>query len=238
MNKKLIITGMCCFVLISGICYSCSFKSKQTPVLINSVTDEIKSDKLSQANIQPTQTPSVSSEKDGKELNEGLIETEEARQSSENTMVYVHVCGAVKNPGVFKVKSDARIIDIIVLSGGMTKDAAGDYINQASKVQDGQRIYIPTNKELEELSTSEYIKGELDNSLDPKQAGTSSTLVNINTASEEELMKLPGIGQAKASSIIDYRTTEGQFQTTTDLMKIPGIKEGLYNKLSSYITVN
>jgi competence protein ComEA len=62
-------------------------------------------------------------------------------------------------------------------------------------------------------------------------------LININLAGKEELMNLPGIGEAKAASIIEYRSANGHFQTIEELMKIPGIKEGLFNKVSSYITV-
>jgi competence protein ComEA len=133
-----------------------------------------------------------------------------------------------------------------VLSGGFTKEAAGDYINQAQPVYDGQRIYIPTQDEVKELPVAEYVAGQalsveqstLTNTGDTNNTGskdTSSTLVNINTANAEELMNLPGIGQAKANSIIDYRTTKGDFKTIEDLMSISGIKEGLFNQISSYI---
>ena len=100
-------------------------------------------------------------------------------------------------------------------------------------VEDGQRIYIPTKNELDELNIEEYVTGDIKNHSDSE----ASEKVNINTAGESELMSLPGIGQAKAKSIIDYRNKNGDFKAITDLMNISGIKDGLFAKIEDLIIV-
>lgn len=164
---------------------------------------------------------------------EGLIREDQGKERPE-TLLYVHLCGAVEQPDVYKVVPGTRLFEVIELAGGLTKTAAADYINQAMKVEDGQRIYIPTKDEMKELDVTElleYKQEETDTNKDlPK-------LVNINEADSEELMELPGIGQAKAASIIEYRSTKGEFKSIEDLMNIPGIKEGLFHQVEAYIAV-
>ena len=90
-------------------------------------------------------------------------------------------------------------------------------------MEDGQQIYIPSREE-QQVSTA-------------KTGESSDGLISINQATKEEFMTLPGIGEAKAESIISYREEHGKFQSTEDLMKISGIKEGVYNKIKDYITL-
>jgi len=232
MNKKIIIAGISCtFLLISGICYSCSFKG-------NSDQSGLKTT-LSHTKLTPS--PSVANDK-----NTMLDKSEQMDSKSENTPVgttiYVHICGAVLKSGVYEVASDARISDLIKLAGGLSKKAAGDYINQAKKVSDGERIYIPTVDEVAKLSKQQLLEGDKtsdsgNNQDTTQQSQTSGTQININIATAEQLMNLPGIGQAKAESIISYRTENGKFQKIEDLMKISGIKEGLFGKIKAFIIV-
>lgn len=260
MKNKFMIAGItCCFFLISGICYSCAYNNKDTSAtLVTSLTENgEKSGAQNNTNYESTEQElqeSVSEEQKPnlqslEELNSKQLAAEEKNSqeiSKDEALIYVHICGAVANPGVYEAVIGTRLFDFIELSGGLTKDAAGDYINQAQPVCDGQRIYIPTEDEVKELPVAEYAAGQ-DLSADqsaftePDAANltgdkdTSSKKVNVNTANAEELMSLPGIGQAKAKSIIDYRTTNGNFKSIEDLMSIPGIKEGLFNQISSYI---
>ena len=97
-------------------------------------------------------------------------------------------------------------------------------LNQAEKLSDGQKIYVPTISESEESDNASGI------SADGK--------VNINRATAEELMTLPGIGESKANDIISYRETNGSFAKIEDIMNIPGIKDGVFNKISGSITVD
>ena len=106
------------------------------------------------------------------------------------------------------------------MAGGMTADAAADAVNLARVAADGEQIYIPTS---EEVQTQGTVPGA-------QSAAGGQDKVNINTASAEELMTLSGIGEAKAESIIRYREENGGFETPEDLMKISGIKEGVFEK--------
>lgn len=136
----------------------------------------------------------------------------------------VYICGAVVNPGVYEVSEGARIFQVLELAGGLTEDAAVTELNQAEPVQDGQMIYIPT---LEEAAVQAA-----------KEQEAADGRVNINTASVEELMRLPGIGESKAQSIIAYREEHGAFAGTEDLMNITGIKAGVYEKIKNSIKVD
>ncbi len=234
MNKKFVITGITCiFLIISGICYSCSFRGTDSKLLPTSSEreDELTKDPGDLTNENRKEEELSQEQKDG----DPKVVLVEGQEELQNVMqVYIHICGAVANPGVYQVASGARIYDLIRMSGGLTKEAAGDYINQARQVSDGERIYIPMKSEVENLTPEEYVKGEQTSDQETKE---SSSLININTADAQALMTLPGIGQSKADSILDYRTKNGNFKTIEELMNISGIKEGLFSKISPYITV-
>jgi competence protein ComEA len=228
MKKKYIIVGFTCiFFLISGICYSCTFQQKDGAVLLANKSKE------------QTELP-AKQEKSIENSNENVLQEKQQEQQPEEVPkeIYVHICGEVKEPGVYRLQAQARLVDAITLSGGLTKEAAGDYINQAQKLSDGQRVYIPSRKELEKLSLEEYLAGEQAEELTSQGTDKGSSLIDINTADLKTLMELPGIGQAKADSIISYRNANGSFKTTDELMKIPGIKEGLFRQISSLIIAN
>ncbi len=229
-NKKIMITGLsCAFLLISGLCYSCTFKDSGKSGLQTTLTDTTPSPK-------PSQESGHNSTKKQK-----IVDTpdDSSGDTLMNAEIYVHLCGAVENPGVYRAQDGARLSDLIKLAGGLHKNAAGDYINQAKKVVDGQRVYIPTVEEVSKLSKDQYIEGDNGNNQDTaKQTDSGGDLININTATAEQLMNLPGIGQSKAESIISYRTKNGQYKKVEDVMKISGIKEGLFGKIKSYICVN
>ncbi len=250
-RKYIILAAACSFLLIAGICYSCAYKpaSNDTTLQLSDQQEKDWDGASKQENSAPDDTSEHYSDTgktdetensepiQGKDMDTVVSVSENAVELSSN---YVHICGAVKHPGVYQSKADSRLIDLVEQAGGFTDKAAEDYINQASKVQDGQRIYIPTEEEVKELSAGERMDGdsteETTTQASPESSG--SKLININTATAEELMELPGVGEAKAASIIDYRNTKGKFKSIEDLMKISGIKEGLFQKVSKYITVN
>ena len=138
-------------------------------------------------------------------------------------MVYVYVCGAVRDPGVVEVPEGSRAEEALRLAGGMTAEADLFYVNLAETVTDGQKLYFPTTEEAKRLETAAKAAEE--------------GLVNINTASEEELCTLPGIGASRAADIVRYREKNGSFQTKEDIMKVSGIKQNAYDKLCDKITV-
>lgn len=159
---------------------------------------------------------------------EEFPELEAAEQAAETRVVepqtvYVYVCGAVRAPGVVEVPEGSRAAEALELAGGMTTEADPFYVNLAEIVTDGQKLYFPTASEAEELEAAGKAAEE--------------GLVNINTASAEELCTLPGIGASRAADIVRYREKNGAFQTKEDIMKVSGIKQNAYDKLCDRITV-
>lgn len=134
-------------------------------------------------------------------------------------VIRVHISGEVYFPGVYTVSADSRIYEVVRKAGGFTSDADTDRVNQAKKVSDGEKITIPSVKEQEN-----------------NQSDTG--YVNINSANEESLCTLPGIGTTRARQILEYRNEHGDFQKIEDIMNVTGIKEGLFEKIAPYITVS
>ncbi|NLL71945.1 MAG: hypothetical protein GX237_00245 [Clostridiales bacterium] len=219
-NKYIPILASGLFIIIAGVFYSCSYKENQGQeiLLISQENDSKQKDNQSNTNQNNDQ--------------DNADQTLWIQLDSVEEHIYVHLCGAVVKPDVYEVESGSRLKDLIVLAGGLTSDAAGDYINQASLVEDGQRIYIPTKDELKDLSLSDYISGDGDEGNDER-----GSKVNINKADEAELMTLTGIGEAKAKSIVEYRKKNGEFKDIRDLMNVPGIKEGLFAQIEDEITL-
>ena len=136
-----------------------------------------------------------------------------------------HVCGAVKTPGVYELESEARICDAITAAGGLKKKADECNVNQAQLLTDGQQVYIPYKSE----AHAEKVSSE--------KSSSDSSKVNINTATAEELTSIPGIGEAKATSIIQYREEKGSFSSIDEIKNISGIKDGVFARIEAYITV-
>jgi len=141
---------------------------------------------------------------------------------NKNEDIYVYICGCVNNPGVYQCVQGMRVYEAIDMAGGFTEDACTEALNLAELVKDKEKIYVP---DVQTASNSENI------------SDNTSGRININTATIEELMTLPGIGEAKAKDIIAYRTQNGSFTATEDIMKISGIKEAAYAKIRDYITI-
>lgn len=162
----------------------------------------------------------------GKELiqTEFLDETEEVSESANSVseeQIWVHVCGEVKNPGVYSLSAGSRVFDAIEAAGGFTGKADETSLNLALTLEDEGKIYVSE-------------KGKED---DKTGAADSSGKVNLNTATLEELMTLPGIGEVRARAILSFREKNGGFQKIEDLLEVDGIKEGIFKKLESLIVV-
>lgn len=155
-------------------------------------------------------------------LSEGDLDSREG-------ILYVYICGAVTSPGVYQLAEGSRLFEVIDAAGGMQETADVTSQNLARVVQDGEQIQILTKEEAQELKKSGVLAA---GSVEQKQG-----LVNINTASVQELTTLTGIGESRALAIIAYREEHGLFQSVDGIKKVTGIKEGLFEKIKSQITV-
>ncbi|MBM6947747.1 helix-hairpin-helix domain-containing protein [Mordavella massiliensis] len=167
----------------------------------------------------------VSLEKEAPESG-GQQEEEEAGALREGT-VFVYVCGQVASPGVYELTEGARVYEALEAAGGALDGGYPESLNLAQEVQDGQKLYVPTQEEA--------LAGGIPQEGGP--GGGAQAKVNLNTAGLEELMTLTGIGQTRAEAILAYREEQGQFRAPEDIMNVDGIKEGIYEKLKDEITV-
>ena len=187
--------------------------------------------------------------------NDVYAETQECICEPDNlkepTEFYVDIKGAIKKPGVYLANSNNIVKDIIDMAGGLKSNATTDNINLSQKVTSEMVIYICTKTELKNstttttTTTSQTVNStttSVTNTCSPFQENVqsngqeSNTLVNINTASKEELMTIPYIGDSKADAIIIYRT-ENKFTKIEDIVNVTGIGENVFAKIKDYITV-
>lgn len=159
---------------------------------------------------------------------------ESSAKSSSAVEVYVDVDGAVARPGVYRFKDGARVSQAIDAAGGLSAEADVTGLNRASKVTDGQKIYVPR---VGEQHAAAAVGGAESGAATTPGAGSSSGLVNINTASAAELQTLSGIGPSMAQSIIDERSKNGPFASVDDLMRVSGIGEKKLAKIKDCICV-
>ena len=157
----------------------------------------------------------------GESSNESVLESDGKKQEAENDNIYVYVNGQVKYPGVYKLKNGDRAYKAIKKAGGLTKNAKKNNINLAETVVDAQNIYVMSKKEYKKSLSKKGVSDELEGNLNENQ-DTDGSLININTADESELTKLPGIGNSKAAAIIKYREENGNFSLKEDIKKEVG----------------
>lgn len=152
-------------------------------------------------------------------------------ESKDNKEITVYINGEVKNPGVYKIKNDGRIEELVKMSGGFTESADRFKLNLAKKLRDEDYIYVDKIVEGQANAVSNSTQSS---------AGTSSAQggkININSASKEELKTIPGIGDVTAQKIIEYREKNGNFSTVEDLKKIDRIGEKTLDKIKDKIDV-
>lgn len=170
---------------------------------------------------------------------ETIILSEDGRTASENSnevnsdefvsqepdmlKCFVHICGEVEKPGVYELEEGSRVFQAVEAAGGFTEEASQSSMNLAETIADGMQIVILSKEEAEAVQAA----------AEESAAG----LVNINQASKEQLMALPGIGESRAEDIIRYREESGGFQRIEDIMKVSGIKDAAFQKIKDSITV-
>lgn len=171
-------------------------------------------------------------------------------ETSEEPKIKVDIKGQVLNPGVYQLESNSRVKDVIELAGGLTEEANTSLINLSKKITDEMVIIIYSNEEVKNSNVKEIetvfkvVEKECqcpniknDSCINTELEDNETTkLININTATKEELMTLTSIGESKAELIIEYRSTN-PFNTIEDLMNVSGIGENLFNKIKEHITV-
>lgn len=149
-------------------------------------------------------------------------------------LVYVHVGGAVHRPGLYELPDGSRIFDAVQAAGGATDDADLDSLNLASKVKDGDKVLVPVRIE---PGADPPPGGASGAAGVPGAAGAPGGLINLNSATAEQLDSLPGIGPSTAQKIIAYRTEHGGFRRVDDLMEVPGIGPAKFEELKDLVTV-
>ena len=147
--------------------------------------------------------------------------------SVQNQVIFVDIGGAVEKPGVYEVAEGTRLFEVIEMAGGLTEDADADHVNRATFVEDGQKIIIP-------VIGSEYSGDQ--SSAASAVPDVNSGLININTASADELKTLSGIGDVMAERIVEYRSSTA-FKSKEDIMSVDGIGSKTYEKIKDDITV-
>ena len=140
--------------------------------------------------------------------------------------VVVHVAGAVSSPGVYTLPADSRVDDA-VRAAGATADADLSQLNLAQKLADGQKITVPVAGATPADGSSAATTADSDN----------GGLININTATQEELESLPSIGEVRAQAIIAYREEHGGFRTIDELKEVSGIGDKIFADISPHVTV-
>jgi competence protein ComEA len=239
-NKKIIMIICGLFILLSGFAY---INSDAIGKFV--YKDDTEYSSLDDTKYVSSKNTDCISSSDKKSYNKmSGKDNHNDKKSNGQSQVVVYICGAVKHPGVYKFTAGSRINDAINAASGFKKGAARTAINQARVLEDGEQITIPTLKQVKRKQLSKITDGDnfqdktTDNeNTDSSERESQDTLININTASAGELTSLSGIGQSRADAIIEYRQSNGKFQSIEDIMKIPGIKQGIFNKIKNKISV-
>lgn len=155
----------------------------------------------------------------------------EMENTTEPATIIIDVCGAVSNPSVVHLNEGGRVYEAIDKAGGLTSEADTRSINLAQILMDGEKIYVPTKKEIE----SSNALNSINNSIQSQHV--RSSLININTADSVALQALSGVGPSTAEKIIDYREENGKYRSIDDLKNVSGIGEKTFEKLKSKITI-
>ena len=192
---------------------------------------------------------------------DGSAQTVGGEQPADSTVIWVHVCGAVRKAGVYELPAGSRVFEAVQEAGGFAADADESYVNQAQRLSDGAKLVIPTVEQVEEAAGDSRTEagrigiveqagvqeagygvsaagtGDSDVRTDPVSVSADGR-ININTAPEAQLCEIPGIGATRAAAIAAYRQEHGGFSSIEEIMNVSGIKEGTYAKIKDRITVN
>ena len=171
--------------------------------------------------------------------------------NKENEKCYIDIKGAINNPGVYLLDCNNNINDVINIAGGLKDNADTSLINLAKKLKDEMVIIIYTKEEVKKSNILETVikevekecicpniqnDGCINDQINDTISNSQNELININTATKEQLLTIPGIGESKAKAIINYRETKGKFNNIEEIQNVDGIGSKLYEEIKIYIT--
>ncbi len=235
-------------------CFLCGCTRKEELLFLTEETIPEENGAAESADIDGT-TPSRQGAGTASESAEAPVEEMSVKEpAAESSLLYVHVCGAVKAPGVYELPAESRVYEAVQAAGGFSEDAEQNYVNQAQILTDGTKLVIPTRAEAAvaadggepdpgaaagEKSGAALQFGIISDETAPadENAKPADAKININTASTKELCDIPGVGETRAAAIVSYREAHGSFAKPEDIMKVSGIKEGMYEKIKDSISV-
>lgn len=183
------------------------------------------------------------------EENANVVENEIKVEESSKNLIYVYVAGEVNNPSVVELEEGQRVADAIEKAGGLTDSGEIKNINLAYKLQDGEKLYIPSLDEVIESKENDiniaYITSGINSGENQKNNNAESNLnsnidnglININTATQTELETLDGIGPSTAKKIIDYRDENGKFKSIEEIQNVSGIGDAKYAGIKDDICI-
>ena len=160
---------------------------------------------------------------DGSEAAVSEVIRDESTEEAPQTL-FVHVCGEVNAPGVYELPAGSRVCQAIEAAGGLTGEADDRLLNQAALLADGMQIRVCAEAETGPADGTGMLTDD-------------SGMINLNTADRDALMALPGIGEARAAAIIEYRELHGGFSRAEELLNIEGIGEKSFSRLKKLVTV-
>jgi competence protein ComEA len=209
-KKRLIIAVVVFMLLIIALIYVCTPPKEESEI------------------VQPPDSTGVTKQA------ENTTNTISTESTEKEGPIIIDVSGAVKSPMVIELESGSRVNDAIEACGGLAENATTTQINLAALLSDGEKVYVPTNEEVE----AGVYQAVVDGSGASSGSGTSATgKININTADEGALQQITGVGPSTAKKIVDYRQSNGRFQSIEDLKNISGIGEKTFAKMQDQITV-
>ena len=225
-------------------------QSQTNALVVEAETDEATSDSLAPEEglsknsvVSSSAVSGIANEISREEANEEVNEESETNaNSAPNETWYVDIKGAIKVPQIVPVTPGMRVHDVVEMAGGVTGEADQSQVNLAQLVTDQMVIYVPKVGEEVSPSTETLVAdSQVTESAVSESSGDGTSdgdLVNINTADTTMLQTLSGIGEKRAADIINYRETNGLFETVDDLDQVSGIGEKTMEKLRPLITVN
>lgn len=202
--------------------------------------DEVVIEQAKSGRAQETEMEESGSKAESKEQNSEKAEekSQSSGQQENHRDIWVDVSGAVKTPGVYRLKENARVFEAVQAAGGFSEQADTQWLNQAALLVDGEKIQVYTLEETRQMKEQGAIQPGA--ASDPE--GSSDTesreggKVNINTADAAGLQEIPGIGEVRAKAIVDYREENGLFGNIEAIQEVPGIKGKTFEKIQNYIT--